>query len=47
MGYFFHFSSFLDENKGACDLSLVMIPLLASKWQVLKVGMPVFSHFMM
>ena len=27
----------------ACDLNLVMIFSLASKWQVLKVGMPVFQ----
>ena len=26
----------------ACDLNLVMISSLASKWQVLKFGMPVF-----
>ena len=29
----------------ACDLNLVMISSLASKWQVLKVGMPVFQPF--
>ena len=29
----------------ACDLNLVMISSLASKWQVLKVGMPVFQLF--
>ena len=29
----------------ACDLNLVMISSLASKWQVLKVGMPIFQPF--
>ena len=33
------------EKKNS-DLNLVMISSLASKWQVLKVGMPFFSHFM-
>ena len=28
-----------------CDLNLVMISSLASKWQVLKVEMPVFQPF--
>ena len=30
----------------ACEVNLVMISSLASKWQVLKFGMPVFSGFM-
>ena len=30
----------------ACEINLVMISSLALKWQVLKVGMPVFSCFM-
>ena len=29
----------------ACDLKLVVISLLNSKWQVLKVGIPIFSCF--
>ena len=29
--------------KNVCDFNLVMISSLASKWQVLKVGMPIFQ----
>ena len=32
-------------KRRACDLILVMIFSLASKWQVLKVRMPVFQPF--
>ena len=39
----FHYLIFMILR--ACDLNLVMISSLASKWQVLKFRMPVFQSF--
>ena len=39
------FQYFIFMTKSACDLNLVIISSLDSKWQVLKVGMPIFQLF--
>jgi hypothetical protein len=32
-------------TRSACDLNLIIISSLDSKWQVLKFGMPIFQLF--